>query len=111
MFTGTCYIKKKFGHIPISYLVKIRRQMYLPHILSQKEDLAHMKSPTRGYWDTTVLEEIEEIGLHFDLDEIRNMSKNKFRVLVIEKVKIKAFIYILEEKESINSFKREESWV
>ena len=65
-----------------------------------------MKSQTRGDWDTTVLEEIKEIGLHLDLDEIRNMSKNKFRVLVMEKVKIKAFICILEKKESISIEKK-----
>ena len=70
-----------------------------------------MKSPTRGDWVTTVLEEIEEIGLHLDLDEIRNMSKNKFRVLVKEKIENKAFIYLLEKKriQKLRSFKREES--
>ena len=65
-----------------------------------------MKSQTRGDWDTTVLEEIGEIGLNLDLYEIRNLSKNKFRVLVMEKVKIKAFICILEKKESISIEKK-----
>ena len=65
--------------------------------------LAQKKSPTRGDWVTKVLEEIDEIELHLDLDEIRNRSKNKFRILVKEKVENKAFIYLLEKKESRNS--------
>ena len=57
----------ELGLVPISFLVKGRKQMYLHHILQQKEDsllyrffVAQMKSPSKDDWISQVLKEQDE---------------------------------------------------
>ena len=83
----------EFGLIPIAYLIKMRKQMFLHHILQQKEDsllfcffMAQLRNPTKGDWVTTVMEEMDELEIGLQLDDIKNMTKNSFRKIVKEKV-------------------------
>ena len=70
----------EFSVIPISYLVKIRRQMGLHHILHQEEQsllyrffIAQLSNPTKGDWATEALEVIKYLDLKLDLDDIKSM--------------------------------------
>ena len=52
----------EMGLVPISYIIKERRLMFLHHVLQQKEDslvfrffIAQMNSPTYKDWVSTVL--------------------------------------------------------
>ena len=51
------------GIVPISFIIKARKQMYLQHTFYQSEDsllyrffVAHMKSPTYNNWSSQVLQ-------------------------------------------------------
>ena len=93
------------GLVPISFIIKSRRQMFLRHILQQKKNflvhkffMAQMKSPTQNDWVSTALEDIEELEINLELEEIEEMSRERFKSIVKEKVKIKAFEYLIKEK-------------
>ena len=100
----------EFGVIPILYLVKIRRQMFLQHILHQEEQsllyrffMAQLSNPTKGDWVTEAIEDIDYLDLKLDLEDIRSMSKSRFKKIVKCKTKQKALDYLLGKKESRNS--------
>ena len=89
----------EFGIVPISYLIKARKQMYLHHILQQEEDsllqrffTALMKFPVKNDWISQVLE--EELDIDNSLIEIQSMTKSKFKALVQERIKQKAFEHL-----------------
>ena len=97
----------EFGVIPISYLVKIRRLMFLHHILHQEEKsllyrffMAQLSNPTKGDWVTEALEDIDYLDSKLDLEDIGSMSKNRFKKIVKCKTKQKALDYLLGKKES-----------
>ena len=60
----------EMGLLPISFIIKERRLMFLHHVLQQKEDshifkvfIAQMNNPTSQDWVSTVLEDIEELDI------------------------------------------------
>ena len=60
----------EMGLVPISYIIKERRLMFLHHVLQQKEDslvfrfcIAQLNSPTYKDWVSTVLEDLEDLDL------------------------------------------------
>ena len=62
-----------------------------------------MKSPTNNDWSSQVLQEQEELDISFSLEDIKQMSKLKFKSVVQSKTKHKAFKFLLEKKESRHS--------
>ena len=93
------------GLVPISFIIKSRKQMFLHHILQQKKDslihkffMTQMKSPTQNDWVSSVLEEQEELEINLELEEIEEMSKDRFKSIVKEKVEVKAFEYLIKKK-------------
>ena len=83
----------EMGLVPISYIIRERRLMFLHHILRQKEDsllfrfvMAQVTSPTPHDWVSTVLEDLEKIDFYIEIGEIRDMKKGKFKAIVKEKI-------------------------
>ena len=79
--------------------------MFLHHILQQKKNslvhkffMAQMKSPTQNDWVSTALEDLEELEINLDLEEIEEMSRERYKSIVKEKVEIQAFEYIIKKK-------------
>jgi hypothetical protein len=100
----------ELGLTPISYIIKGRKQMFLHHILQQKEIsllyqffMAQMKTPSHNDWVSSVLEEMIELEIDLEIEDIKYMKKEKFKALVKEKVQKKAFQYLLEKKASRKS--------
>ena len=100
----------EFGVLPISYIIKIRKQMFLHHILHQEEQsllyrffMAQLNSPTKGDWATEVLQDTKYLDLNLDLEDIKNMPKSSFRRIVETKTTQKALEYLLEKQGSRNS--------
>ena len=62
-----------------------------------------MKSPSKDDWISQVLKEQDEFEINLELNEIQCMSKLKFKSLVQEKVKEKAFKYLMNKKDSRDS--------
>ena len=69
-----------------------------------------MNSPTSQDWVSTVLEDIEELDIQLELGSIKDMTKIKFKSIVKEKVKFKAFAYLMENKQQENETMQEESY-
>ena len=95
------------GNIPIRYVLMSRRLNFLHYMLNEDEDslirsvlMAQIENPTSGDWITTALEDLKTLNIDLKLDEIQRSSKNNFKTLVKEKVRIKAFQYLLEIKDS-----------
>ena len=100
----------EMGYLPISYIIKERRLMFLHHILQQKEEslvfrffMAQIKSPTTHDWVSTVLEDLEELDINIEIGDIKDLKKGKFKAIVKEKVTNGAFQYLLKKKEARNS--------
>ena len=97
--------------VPISFIIKARKQMYLHHILQRPENflpyrflIAQLKSPTNNDWSSKVLQEQEqEVEIPYSLEDIIKMSKSKFKSVVQSITKQKALTFFMEKKESKNS--------
>ena len=61
-----------------------------------------MKSPSKDDWIIQVLREQYELEINLGFEEIKFMSKLKFKTLVQEKVKEKVFQYLMKKKDSRN---------
>ena len=65
--------------------------------------MAQLSNPTKGDWATEALEDIEHLELKLDLEDIKSMTKSRFKKIVKEKSQQKALNYLLRKKESRNS--------
>ena len=104
------------GLVPISLIIKSRRQMFLHHILHQKKNslvhkffMAQMKSPTQNDWVSTALEDLEELEINLDLEEIEEMSRERYKSIVKEKVEVKAFEYLIKRREKEHQIMQKEN--
>ena len=95
----------EMGLVPISYIIKERRLLFMHHILRQKEDslvfrffMAQLNSPTNNDWVSTVLEDLEMLDFQLEIGDIKEMKKGQFKAIVKEKVKSGAFQYLLNKK-------------
>ena len=91
--------------LPLKYLIKIRRLMFLWHILhlDQKEllfkfYLAQSMVCHKDDWVEQVRKDRVDLDLQLSDKEISSMSKEKFRELVKMKTKIIAIKYLNEQK-------------
>ena len=58
-----------------------------------------MRNPSKGDWVTSILEDIEELEIGLDLEEVKNISKNRLKKTVKEKVVQKALSFLVKKKE------------
>ena len=87
--------------------MKMKRIMYLHHIITRKEDAlitkafwAQVNQPVKGDWCIVVREDLEAIGLgHLSYQDVKNMSQDALRLLVKMKARETAFSMLLMEKE------------
>ena len=93
--------------LPIRFIIQTRRLLYLHHILQQKEDsllyrffMAQLKNPTQKDWVSQVLEDMENLSIHLEIEDIKNMKKPCFKKIVKEAVRKEAFLYLIGRKES-----------
>ena len=84
--------------------------MFLHHILQQKKDtllhkffMTQMKFQTQNDWVSSVLEELDKLVIDFELEQIENMSKEKYKSIVKERVELIAFEYLIDKKEGRTS--------
>ena len=65
--------------------------------------MAQMNSSRNNDRVSNVLDEMVELDIDIEIEEIKNMSKGKFKPLLNERVTRKAFIYLIERKSSRHS--------
>ena len=89
------------GSLPLRYILKSRRIMYLHNILKKDETELIRKiyetqkqNPTPGDFSELVRNDITEIGLNMSDLQISQLSKQKFKSIVKNKIKDAALNYL-----------------
>ena len=104
------------GCIPIRYIMKMKRIMYLHHILTRKDEAlikrvfrAQQRKPAKGEWCIVVKEDLVAIGLgHLTFENIEGMSGETLRSLVKSKINETALLQLNADKANcskLNSLK------
>ena len=95
------------GCIPVKFILKMRRLMYLHHILKRpNEELikkfyeAQKCKLSKGDWVQTVNENLKDLEIKLDEKEISQMSKQKFKTAVKKKIRAAAYKFLIAKKES-----------
>ena len=100
------------GAIPIRFILKGRRLMYLWTIL-QKNDKELVSKvlkgqklfPVKDDFFNQVIEDMEDIGLELNEEEIKKMKKLRFKSLLKDKIKGAAHTYLVQKKEGLSKLK------
>ena len=89
------------GNIPIRFILMSRRLNFLHYILNQHEDSllrkvfdAQVDNPIRGDWVNQIDMDIRDLGLYLTYDQIKIISKEQFKKMVKEKVKMKSYEFL-----------------
>ena len=97
----------ELGCLPIRYIIKTRRLMFLHYILSQTEDslikkffFAQLENSSKTDWTSQVQRDLEEIEIKLTFEEIQNMSKSQFKKLVTKNIENKALLYLKSQIKS-----------
>ena len=97
----------EFGQYPARFELKKMRCLFLKQILNQERNSQlyqffqlQLKNPVKGDWVTTCLNDLKELKINETLEEIENMSKNKFKNLVKSKILKNALEYLLSKQGS-----------
>ena len=84
--------------------------MYLQHILKQKSDetllyrffKAQLENPTKNYWVSNAVGYLVITSIQLELNEIADMSEEKYKHLCKEKVSTLAFQYLIGKQKNRN---------
>ena len=95
----------EMGCLPIRFIIKSRRIMFLHYILNQKQDSlifkffkAQLENPVKGDWSEQVKSDISEIDLKLTMEEISILSKESFRTKLKNAINTAAFKWLMNEK-------------
>ena len=88
--TPTVALYLETGSIPIRFILKKKRIMFLHHILTREKEalihrvlMAQINQPAKGDWCVVVREDLDSFGLsNISFDEISKMSKDKLKMLL-----------------------------
>ena len=100
----------ELGLLRIRDIIITRRIMFLHHIMHQEKEsllfqffIAQVKSPSHNDWVSQVLKDLEDINFSIEFEEIENLSKDKFKELLLSHVHIYSFSELITRKESRKS--------
>ena len=103
----------EMGCLPIRFIIKTRRLMFLHYILNQNENSlilkffkAQKQNPVRGDWSEQITSDIEEINLQLTLEEIKGLPQESFRSKLKRAIDTAAFKWLMEEKKSKSKLKK-----
>ena len=93
------------GSLPLRYILKSRRIMYLHNILKKEENELIRKiyetqkqNPSAGDFSELVRNDLTEIGMNMSDRQISQLNKQKFKLIVKNKIKDAALNYLKEVK-------------
>ena len=91
------------------FLLKGRQLMFLWTILQKDNNELVIKVyeaqklfPTKDDFINQIIEDCDDIGLEWDENSIKNQTKNKFKVIVQNKLRTAAHSYLLEKKDKLS---------
>ena len=97
----------EMGCLPIRFIIKSRRIMFLHYILSEEDDSlmlkffkAQLENPSLGDWSEQVKDDLDEIGMKISMEEIRPLSEDSFRRRVRKAIRKASFKWLNEERAS-----------
>ena len=98
------------GCVPLRYVLKGKRIMFLHHILTREETAlisrvfwAQVQDTAKGDWCQVVREDLDMIGLDtLSFNDIAKTSKEALKALVQNRIKVTAFKELLEEKNGLS---------
>ena len=101
------------GCIPIRFIMKMRRVMYLHHILTRNENAlitrtfwAQVHKPLKNDWCKVVNEDLQALGLeHLSYENISNMGQESLRNLLKKKINEAALVKLLADKDEKSKLK------
>ena len=95
----------ELGLIPIKYIFKGRRLMFLHYVLNLNEEemlsqlfWTQWKSPVSSHWTETVKEDMDVLKIGRTIYEIKKMKKHVFAKIVKESCKRVALDELLDKK-------------
>ena len=97
------------GAIPVRFILKGRRLMYLWTILQKNDEelvskvfKAQKLFPVKDDFVNQVNADMEDVGLELNEEEIKSMKKSKFKSLVKDRIKEAAHSYLVQKKEGLS---------
>ena len=97
----------ELGQWPARFEIKKMRCLFLRKILKEDEQSQIFKffklqltNPVKGDWVSTVLRDLTELDIFESLEEIRKMTRNKFKNMVKSRIEKKALEYLLSKRGS-----------
>ena len=97
----------ELGILPLKYIIKCRRIMYLHYILTRdKNELlskffkAQCERPVKNDWSETVKNDLKDIGVNLTFEEIKDFKQEEFADLVKKEIKNMAFADLIIEKKT-----------
>ena len=100
------------GCLPISYIIVSKRLIYLHYILHEEESslisrffYTQLKRPLKGDWVLEVQKNLEEYRIKSTIEEIKKMSRDKFKKEVDDAVRSTAFEDLIKMKNSHSKVK------
>ena len=97
----------EFGQWPARFELKKMRCLFFRTILKEDENSQifrffklQLHNPVKGDWVSSVLKDLSELEIYESLEEIRNMTKNKFKNMVKSRIEKKALEYLQSKRGS-----------
>ena len=105
--TNNVFIYLELGVKPLRFEVIKRKTLFLQYILQQEKESmiykvfeATLNDPIKNNFVTTCMKHLKELNISLSFEEIRNLSKWKFKKIVKEKIEELAFSYLIGLKNS-----------
>ena len=98
------------GSVPLRYILRGKRIMFLHHILTRDIDSlisrvfwAQVHDTGKGDWCQVVREDLDSLGMDsLSFDDIKNMSKESLKVMVNNRVNTTALKELTDEKNTLS---------
>ena len=97
----------ELGCLPVRFIIKSKRLMFLHYILSQPEESlmkkffnAQLENSGKTDWTFQVAKDMEELEIKSTMEEIKLMSKNMFKEYIRKKVESAALKYLKSQIKS-----------
>ena len=100
----------ELGILPIKFIAQTRTLLFLHHILQQDSNsllyrffMAQLKYPSHGDWISQALLSLENLSIDLELDEIKHMSKTKYKAIIKDQIGKQEFCELISRKETRTS--------
>ena len=102
----------ELGVLPLREIIKQKRLNFLFYIIKQKSESmikrvfeAQVKSRTKKDWISTVLTDMEQLGVNSTFADIQQMSKGEWKTMIKRSIEDKAFQNLMTRKQTHSKVK------